>query len=229
MSAKSATGLAAPSVQKLVIDSDVEYQLRSFALHGMLKGENLSHVSTELYWRCPNLTAIWCGDQQPFWCCTSLVRIDLAGCPKLECIPKLSFCDCHHLVSVVFGEHSSITILREGAFLGCSALTSITLPNMLEIIEDIAFVECTSLERIVFNKNLKLIGRGVFQVCEALKSVTLPNNLKLIYAGGSGDCPSLERVVFNKNLSAMAHSTSAPSSKMPSLHPAQFLSVVLRS
>ena len=67
----------------------------------------------------------------------------------------MSFTHCHRLVSVVFGEHSNITNLGECAFSNCSALTSITLPDKLEVIEEMAFHTCTSLMRVVFNKNLK--------------------------------------------------------------------------
>jgi len=62
MSAKSATGSAAQSVQKWVINSDVENQLRSQALKRKLQDEGLSCGSIELYLRCPNLTAIGWGE-----------------------------------------------------------------------------------------------------------------------------------------------------------------------
>ena len=51
-------------------------------------------------------------------------------------------------------------------FAGCCALTSITLPNNLKVIEELAFALCYSLERgVVCNKNLKKIGRTAFQDC----------------------------------------------------------------
>jgi len=58
MSAKIATGSAAPSVQKWVIEKDVEKQLRSGALIRRLKDQSLSHGSIELFLRCHKLTAI---------------------------------------------------------------------------------------------------------------------------------------------------------------------------
>jgi len=48
MSAKRATGSAASSVQKWVIDSDVEKQLRSGALVSRLREESLAHGSIKL-------------------------------------------------------------------------------------------------------------------------------------------------------------------------------------
>ena len=103
MTAKSETGSAAPSVQKLVIDSDVENQLRLRTLRRILKDKSLSKGSIELYLRCSNLTAIGWGEFQQLSGCPSLLRVDLSGCPKLESIPELTFTECRHLVSVVFG------------------------------------------------------------------------------------------------------------------------------
>jgi len=111
MSANSATGSAAPSVQKWIINSDVENQLHSEALKRRLRDESLSHASIELFLRCHNLTAIGWGKLQPFSLCPSLLRVDLTGCPKLESTPDAAFGGCPNLVSVVFGEHSNITNL----------------------------------------------------------------------------------------------------------------------
>ena len=151
MSAKSSTGLAAPSVQKWVIKNDVEYLLRSDTLHNRLQYASLYYGSIELYLRCHNLTDIGLGNYPPFCVCPSLLRVDLSGLPKLESIPGNAFGACTHLVSVVFGEHSNITNLGMGAFDKCYALTIFTLPDKLKNIEPKAFAACTSLERVVFN------------------------------------------------------------------------------
>jgi len=185
MSAKSSTGSAAQSVQKWVIDSDVEKQLRSRVLKRRMLDESLSHGSIVLSLKCPNLTAIGWGEQQPFSSFPSLIRVNLSGCPKLESIPRGSFVGCEHPVSVVFGEHSNITKIGEGAFAQCHALTSITLPDKLKVIEQVTFGSCASLKRVVCNKNLKLL--------------------------------------------AVAHSNSAPSLMMSSLHPNRFPSFALHS
>ena len=192
MSAKSATGLAAQSVQNWVIDSDVENQLCSDALKRRLRDKSLSDGCIGLYLRFYNLSAIGWGKQQPFTRCDSLLRVDLTGCPKLESIPQHSFSECRHLASAVFSEHSNITNLGEEAFSRCYALTTITLPDKLTVIEKMVFSNCSALERVVFNKNLKTIGDGAFQLCFSLKSVTLPDKLKIIEYMAFNDCTSLE-------------------------------------
>jgi len=79
-------------------------------------------------------------------------------------------------VSVVFGEHSSITELRARAFQNSFALTSITLPNNLKVIEKLVFGRCSALERVVCNKNLKTIGDYAFQNCSKLEDVQLASS-----------------------------------------------------
>ena len=214
MSAKSATGLSALSVQKWIIDSDIENQLRLRTLRERLANRSLSHGSIELYLKCHSLIAIGWDRNQAFSGCLSLLRVDLSGCPKLESIPRMTFADCEHLVSVVFGEHSSITNLGAGAFQHCYALTSITLPDKLEVIEELAFSRCTSLERVVCNKSLKTIGNNAFQLCSSLKSITLPDKLKVIEVMDFTDCNSVERVICNKNLKTICINAFGGCSKL---------------
>ena len=82
MSANSATGSAVQSVQKLIIDSDVENQLRLWALKKRLRDESLSRGSIELYVMCSNLAAIGWGENQPFNECYSLLRVDPLRLPQ---------------------------------------------------------------------------------------------------------------------------------------------------
>ena len=160
MSAPSATGSVPPSVQTMFVEElDVVAELRWDALKDRLQDKSLSHGSIELYTKCPNITAIEFVDLN---LCDSLLRVDLSGCPKLESIPKVTFGQCIHIVSVLFGEHSNITNLGVGAFGDCRALASITLPDKLTVIEKIVFIKCFALERVIWNKNLRTIDLHAF-------------------------------------------------------------------
>jgi len=100
---------ATPKVRKVVVENDVEYQIRSGGLRERLENRCLAPGSIELSLRCPNLTAVGWGDEisvatRPLSHLESLLRIDLSGCPKLESIPEMAFGYCEHLVSVIFNE-----------------------------------------------------------------------------------------------------------------------------
>ena len=120
MSANRATGLGPQLVQKWVIDSNVEYQLRSRALLSRLLDESLSNGSIEFSLRCPNLVAIGWGKRNRSACAHPSCESTSLVVPNLESIPELAFSKCRHLVSVVFGEHNDITNLGESTFSDCS-------------------------------------------------------------------------------------------------------------
>ena len=116
---------ADPFTKELIVDFYVKNQLRSGVLRNRLTQPRLANGSTELYLRCPNLTAIgWDNyNPHPLRQLQSLLQIDLSGCPKLESIPELAFAGCHHLVSVAFGDQSNITNLGRWAFNRCNVLS----------------------------------------------------------------------------------------------------------
>ena len=95
MSVKSETGLAAQSVQKWVIDSDVEYQLCSETLVRRLLNKSLSHGTIEIYLKCSNYNrAGRVPTLRRLRLPHSLLRVDLTGCPKLRGIPEFAFDHC---------------------------------------------------------------------------------------------------------------------------------------
>jgi len=96
------TSSARPSVKKIIVENEVENQLRSEELRERLKDESLADGSVELYLRCSNLTAIGWGEKEndlarPFAMINSLVLVDLSGCPKLKHLISCSFIFCHGL------------------------------------------------------------------------------------------------------------------------------------
>jgi hypothetical protein len=84
----------------------------------------------------------------------------------------------------------------DGAFSGCTSLTSITIPNSVTTIEGGAFWGCTSLSSIIIPNSVTTIGRGAFGDCTSLSSVTIPNSVKEIGRGAFGDCTSLSSVTI---------------------------------
>ena len=90
------------------------------------------------------------------------------------------------------GYYSSSSSYYYGAFLDCTALTSIEIPASVETIEATAFKGCSSLATVTFEKGsqLKTIGGGyyyhyyygVFSDCTALKSIEIPVSVETIEA-----------------------------------------------
>ena len=76
--------------------------------------------------------------------------------------------------------HESITSIGDRALLGCSSLTSITIPNSVTSIGSNAFGECSSLTSITIPEGVTIIGTSAFNKCYALTSIILPQSLEKI-------------------------------------------------
>jgi hypothetical protein len=63
----------------------------------------------------------------------------------------------------------------------CSALRSICIPSSVEILCAYCFGLCTSLSRLTFERNSRLveIQRGAFEGCSSLKSIGIPDSVEI--------------------------------------------------
>ena len=66
------------------------------------------------------------------------------------------------------------------AFMSCSELISITIPNSVTSIGDAAFSNCSGLTSITIGSYVTSIGYGAFSGCTALTSITIPSSVTSI-------------------------------------------------
>ena len=214
---RSQRSSAVPSVQKWVIEKDIEKQLRSYSLQDRLRVPILPHGPIELYLVCLNLTAIGWGepseDTRPLSANNSLLRVDLSGCPKLKYIPSFTF-NNSPFIEEVFSPNDNLSTIGASAFQECFGLKSITLPTKIKRVEMSTFANCSALERVVFNKKLKTIAGRAFQNSSTPKSIVLYNKLQIIEWSAFMKCTSLERVVCGKNLKTIGRGAFYGCSKL---------------
>lgn len=87
-----------------------------------------------------------------------------------------------------------------GAFRGCTALKSITLPEGLTTIEAMAFRDCTALEHIKFPNSLKTLGTSAFQGCTGITSVTYGTGMTSTGQNAFRDCTNLNSIIFSPTI-----------------------------
>ena len=92
---------------------------------------------------------------------------------------------------------NSVTSIGYGAFSGCSAITSIKLSNNLTSINDWAFSGCSGLTELELPDSLTYIGYGGFANCEGLKSINIPQNVTYINFHSFRDCSSLTDIYID--------------------------------
>ena len=110
-----------------------------------------------------------------------------------------AFQNCTALTSVVF-EGDNLSKINLNTFNGCSALSSIELPESLEKIEYNAFDDCSALKSIVIPDKVTYIGEGAFSACTGLQEAYIGDGVTEIAAKAFAECTALKTVVIGKSI-----------------------------
>lgn len=110
-----------------------------------------------------------------------------------------AFQNCTALTSVVF-EGDNLSKINLNTFNGCSALSSIELPESLEKIEYNAFDDCSALKSIVIPDKVTYIGEGAFKGCTGLQEAYIGDGVTEIAAKAFAECTALKTVVIGKSI-----------------------------
>jgi hypothetical protein len=89
--------------------------------------------------------------------------------------------------------HKSVKIITARAFYCCIYLVSIEMHHGVEIIEEEAFQDCSSLKRINL-AGVRVIEVAAFQYCTALENVEFGDKLESIEGGAFQGCTPLRIV-----------------------------------
>ena len=103
---------------------------------------------------CLNLTEILVDKNNQYYVSINGVlfnkdKTEIYAYPKMKTETKYSIPD-------------SVTSIADGAFYGCSNLSSITIPNGVKSIEDWAFIGCSGLKSIFIPNSVESIGKNTF-------------------------------------------------------------------
>ena len=107
-----------------------------------------------------------------------ITSVEINGATKVVC--NGAFSGCSGMTSVTIPD--SITSIGESTFSGCGSLTNITIPDSVTSIGDYVFSGCANLESISIPDSLKSIGKDVFDNCSSLEVKTYGN---IYYLGNS--------------------------------------------
>ena len=118
----------------------------------------------------------------------------LDGYYPVTAIAPSAFLNCTNLTSVTIP--NSVTDIGYNAFIGCKSLTSIDIPNSVTDIGDGAFAYCSALTSLTIPDSITSIDSHVFHCCYGLTSATLPNSVTNIGRQAFSYCDSLTAVFF---------------------------------
>jgi hypothetical protein len=105
-----------------------------------------------------------------------------------------AFQGCSALASITIP--TGVTTIGMSVFQGCSALASVTIPTGLVTISDSAFQGCSALASVTIPIGVTSITTSMFQGCSALASVTIPISVTSIGVSAFQDCSALASVLL---------------------------------
>ncbi len=101
------------------------------------------------------------------------------------------------------GTTYSVTSIGDGAFLDCSGLTSVTIPNSVTSIGNWAFSDCSGLTSVSIGNSVTSIGNSVFSNCSSLTSVSIGNSVTSIGNWAFSDCSGLTSVSIGNSVTSI--------------------------
>ena len=110
-----------------------------------------------------------------------------------------------------------VSAVGEEAFIYCSYLASVTIPDGVTVIGDYAFYACDGLVSAVLPGSVETIGNTAFGNCSSLPSVTLPDGVKTIESYAFFGCRGLTSVVIPKSVETIGNSAFADCSGLTSV------------
>ena len=90
---------------------------------------------------------------------------------------------------------SSVTSIGYKAFSYCDSLTNITIPEGVTSIDDYTFIGCKSLTAIEIPSSVTSIGDEAFRNCTSLTNITIPEGVTEIGSAAFSNCPKLKYII----------------------------------
>lgn len=210
-SALEKAGIDFSRVNKLVIGNGITgfdrwgmWNLKKYIKELEIHGNAGMNMPEQCFYDVPNIESVVISGavdvpRDMFGKCTGLKKVTLKN--GVRSIGEDAFRDCSSLESVIF-ENTVLEKISDGALWGCSALSSIALPDSVTEIERNAFFE-TGLRNIQLPEKLTLIGGGAFCNCKNLKQVQLPPQLKELGEGAFFNCENLAQIQLPSQLNKL--------------------------
>ena len=101
------------------------------------------------------------------------------------------------------GTTYSVTSIGDRAFLICSKLTSISIPQTVTRIGDFAFSSCAGLTSISIPNNVTSVGNFAFSGCAALTHITIPKSVTSIGDNAFAGCSGLDYVTISEGVTSI--------------------------
>ena len=111
-----------------------------------------------------------------------------------------------------------VVSIEEGAFKGCSSLTSVNIPNTITNIGASAFYGCSSLTSINIPESVTEIEESAFEGCSSLTSINIPESVTEIGTRAFAFCSSLTSINISESVTEIGMSAFRGCSSLTSIN-----------
>ena len=125
-------------------------------------------------------------------------RSDENGVTAMTSIGEYAFLNCSSLKNIQLPD--SLKEVGKGAFYSCTSLKRIAIPRGITQIPDNTFFGCTSLECVVIPEGVESIGGSAFFNCLSLRGARLPRGLRSLGANAFSNCYGYMTAVFPESI-----------------------------
>ena len=108
-----------------------------------------------------------------------------------------AFEGCSNLTSITIPD--SVTSIGSGTFCNCWGLKSINIPNGVTEIESHTFLNCRNLTSITIPDGVTSIGHWAFEGCSNLTSINIPDSVTFIGIDAFKNCKNLKITITSKD------------------------------
>jgi len=123
---------------------------------------------------------------------------------------------CSGLTSVTIPD--SVTSIGNSAFVGCSSLTSINIPYSVSYIGGSVFSGCGSLTSVIIPDGVTSIGDYAFRDCSNLISIVIPDGVTSIGEGAFSNCSSLKSINVPDSVTSIGEEAFSGCSSLTSIN-----------
>lgn len=106
-------------------------------------------------------------------------------------------------IPAYIGGVSVTSMGNNGVFLGCTGITSVTIPNGVTNIGETAFSGCTGLASVAIPNSVTSIGNNAFYGCTGLTNFTIPDSVTEIGHYAFQNCSNLASVTIGSGVTAI--------------------------
>ena len=139
------------------------------------------------------LAEVYEGNMTSFgkWVQSTITRVTADMLEGVNSIGDSAFLGCSSLTSIEIP--NSVTSISNYAFSGCISLTSIEMPNSVTNLGTYVFKNCKSLANVKISNSVTSLGTHTFDNCSSLTSLEIPNSVTEINTAFY-DCSSLTSI-----------------------------------